>query len=153
MILRERVTIRATPESVWPWVADPIRVSQWNPKLIAIDRNAGGPLRLGERFREIYRMSGRDRESNCEVIELDAPYLLVVRHRLVDPADRFADECYRLQATSDGTRLIQEIDLARSGIAWLFQLLMWFLHTTGTPVGKRYLISLKELVERELSTE
>ncbi len=26
---------------------------------------------------------------------------------------------------------------------------MWFIHSTGNPIGKRYLVALKEMVEGE----
>lgn len=148
MTLRERITIQAPPEAVWPWIADPVRVAEWNPKLVAIDRERAGPLRPGERFRDLFRLGGRDRESVCEVIDSREPSELVVRHRPVRwPEDRYVDERCRLHAAGAGTRFTQEIDLSHSGIARLLQLLMWVIHCTGMPVGKRHMESLKELVE------
>jgi uncharacterized protein YndB with AHSA1/START domain len=149
MKLRERVTIRGIPEEIWPLIADPAREAEWNPKLIAVDRQVAGPVRLGERFKELFQMGGRDRESDCEIVELEHPSSLVVRHRPAQwTPDRFVYLRYRLQAVSRGTRVVQEIDFTHSGIAWYFQLLMWIIHRTGTTEGKPYLESLKEIVER-----
>lgn len=149
MRLRERVTIRASCEEVWRWIADPDQIARWNPKLVAIDRGGGGPLRLGERFDAVYRMKGRDRETSCEVVEVREPDLLIIRNRPMPdrPAGAYVDECYRLRPARQGTRLVQEIDFTHSGVPWFFQLLMWLIHSTGEAVGKRYLVTLKELVE------
>lgn len=151
MTLRERITIRAGCEEVWPWVADPARVSRWNPKLIAVDRDQTGPLRLGERFGETFRMNGRNRHSDCAVIELQEPGRLVIRHHVREWSnqDRIVDERLSLRSVGGGTRLVQEIDLGCSGIAWLLQFFMWLIHSTGEAVGKRYLVSLEELIESE----
>lgn len=150
MRIRERVTIRAAREEVWPLIADPIRVSEWNPKLISVDREVSGPLRLGERFREMFRMSGRDRETECEVIELQHPSTLGIRHHPAEwPEWRYVDERYRLRTVARGTRLAQELDFSHSGIRWVFQAVMWFIHSTGQTVGKPYLESLREIAEQE----
>jgi hypothetical protein len=125
-------------------------VAEWNPKLLSVERAGAGPLQLGERFGELYRMAGRDRATECEVVELQHPSILVIRHRLAEwSLDRYVLERYRLEQVHGSTRVVQEIDVAQSGISWPMQLLLWILHLTGEPTGTRYLVTLKEIVERE----
>ena len=67
MQLRESTVILADAASVWPFLADPVLQADWNPKLVSIERERSGPVRFGERFEVIYRMSGRENHSRVEV--------------------------------------------------------------------------------------
>ncbi|MDY7092650.1 MAG: SRPBCC family protein [Acidobacteriota bacterium] len=148
MKLRFEVRIAAPPQRVWPWVADPLRMARWNPKLVAIDRAASGELQAGEEYELIYRMSGRDTELRARVELAKPPVELAIR--LWDeagPHERPTVESYRLEARGDGTRLRQEIDLSRTGIPWPARLLMALLSRWGRPRDEPYLERLRRLVE------
>ncbi len=148
MTLRERIRIQAPPERIWPLIADPIRMADWNPRIVSVDRGSPRTLRLGQRFRLIYRMSGRDRASDAEVIECVEPRTLVIRHHYVwKSVDRYADERYHLIPSPGTTRSTQEIDMTGSGVSLWLQVLAWLIHRVGEPVGKPFLATLKELAE------
>jgi uncharacterized protein YndB with AHSA1/START domain len=92
MTLREKITIHAAPEAVWSLVADPARAAEWNPKIVSVGRDRSGPLQMGERFRVVYRMSGRDTEAEAAVIDQQEPSLLVIQYRMFPwPADRHVE--------------------------------------------------------------
>ena len=148
MTLRERIHIQAPPNRIWPLIADPTRMADWNPKIVSVDRSAPQTLRLGQRFQVVYRMSGRDRASDAEVIDCLEPRELVIRHHYVwKSADRYADERYHLAPSPGTTRLTQEIDMTGSGVPLWLQVLAWLIHRVGEPVGKPYLATLRELAE------
>ena len=67
MRIRESIVISADAATVWPFLADPVMQAEWNPKVVSIDRERSGPVRFGERFEMIYRMSGRENHSRVEV--------------------------------------------------------------------------------------
>jgi len=148
MHLKDSITIDASPEAVWPFLADPVMQSLWNPKVVAIDRTTEGPVRMGERFEMIYRMSGRDRQSQVTVIECDPPRCVVFEHRMTDDAvQRMTRESYRLNPKGDTVRVVQAVDLGGLGINRLVQCLIWFIHRFGRSVGEPYLATLKRRVE------
>lgn len=148
MTLVHKTWIAARPADVWPWVADPLRVAEWNPKLVSIDRTRSGPLERDEAYTVIYRMSRRDSEMRAVVTCEELPHRLEIELR--DPEwrqTRFVVESYHLDEREGGTRVVQRIDLSHSGIAWPWRLLMGLLSRFGTPQGQPYLERLRELVE------
>ncbi|MCB1057768.1 MAG: SRPBCC family protein [Acidobacteria bacterium] len=151
MTLVHKAWIDAAPAEVWPWVADPMRVGEWNPKLVSIDRESSGELATGDTYTVLYRMNGRDSEFDAVVRRSEPPYRLEIELREPGaPRDRVIVESYRLEDREAGTRLVQRIDLSHAGIAWPWRLLMSFLTRFGTPKGKPYLLRLRELVEESV---
>ncbi len=146
--MRSRITIDAPPERVWMFVADPVMESAWNPKIVAIDRDAEGPVRTGERFEMEFVMSGTGSRCEAEALEASPPGLLVYRYRMLDERlEGSVDIRYTLEPKGDGTRLVQSIDMRGMGISWPVRALIWFVTRFGTPVGKPYLEELKGQVE------
>jgi uncharacterized protein YndB with AHSA1/START domain len=148
MKLTGRVWINAHPSAVWPFVANPVLMSLWNPKIVSVDRASDEPVRLGERFEMIYTMSGKDRESSVEVVECEEPIRVVFRHHWKqDGQAGFADESYTLTQTNGGTRVEQVIDLGGTAIPWFLRGLIWIIATFGKPTGEPYMEKLKKAVE------
>jgi len=148
--MRERTTIAALPDQVWPYLADPELMAGWNPKIVEVDRSARGPVSLGERYAMSYRMSGKSQRMRITVVESQFPHRLVLQHEQ-DPArpDRYVREEYDLEEHAGKTRVTQRIDLKRSGMPLWVRPLFWLLHTFGRPTGKRYLEELRDLVEAD----
>ena len=146
--IRSKIEIDAPTERVWPFVADPVLESGWNPKMVGIERDAEGPVRLGERFKIEYVMSGKSSTCEAEVVECEAPMRLVYRYHLLDekrPVSVLMN--YDLQAKVGSTRLVQAIDLSSMGIPWPLRALIWFVTRFGKSVGMPYLEMLKQQVE------
>lgn len=148
--MRDRITIAATIDRVWPYVADPELMASWNPKLVGIDRERVGVALLGERFQFTYRMSGKSLPMQVTVVELQAPVHLLLQH-VQDPArpDRFVLEEYHLAERDGKTTLRQRIHYAKAGLPLWLRPLIWLINTFGRPTGKRYLEELRDLVEAE----
>lgn len=97
-----------------------------------------------------YVMSGKAQEFRAEYVTCEPPRLLVIR--LVSaamPQGSFVEERYTLTDKGNSTLLEQQIEVHNSGMNILWRLLVAFIMRFGKPVGKRYLESLKEMVEGE----
>ena len=149
--MRDRITIAASIDQVWRYVADPELMALWNPNLVGIDRERVGLALLGERFQFTYRMSGKSLPMQVTVVELQAPVHLLLQH-VQDPArpDRFVQEEYHLDERDGKTTLRQRIHYGKAGLPFWLRPLVWFINTFGRPTGKRYLEELRDLIEAEL---
>jgi uncharacterized protein YndB with AHSA1/START domain len=148
MKLRDSIVVAANVQKVWPLVADPVLQADWNRKIVSIDRTRSGLAKFGDRFEMIYRMSGRDRESNVEVIALEPSQRIVFRHQMTwKSRQQFVEEEYRLEPCAGGVRVTQIIDLGRAGIPWPFRALIWFIAHFGHSTEPSYLSRLRELAE------
>jgi len=145
----DRIEILASLEEVWPFIADPVGQATWNEKIVDVCRHSGQAIRLGETFGMTYRMSGRDRKSEVEVVVCDPPNEVHFRHQYRWKSQfRYAIEKYRLQQQGDRVEVTQEIDLSETGISWFFRALIWFISRFGKSVGKSNMERLKEAVEQ-----
>lgn len=148
MRIRESTTIHATAAEVWPYIADPEWMAQWNPKIIEIEREWTGPVVLGEHYRITYRLKNRTETPDAEVIVCNSPHELTIRMQLDDRGiRREATETYVLEENEGQTKVVQTIDLSRTRIPFIFRMLIKLIYTFGKPQGKPYLQALKELVE------
>ena len=134
---------------MWPFLADPVLQAGWNPKVVSVGRERSGPVRRGERFEMVYRMSGREKQSRVEVTAARPPRRVVFLHRTAwRSAEQVVEESYEIAPHRHGVKVVQTIDLARAGIPWPFRPLIWCLHRFGQRDEEAYLDRLKCLVER-----
>ena len=152
MRIRESTIISADAAAVWPFVADPVMQAEWNPKVVSIGRERSGPVRFGERFEMIYRMSGRENQSRVEVTVARPPERVAFLHRVAGKSgEQIVEESYEISPHGDGVKVVQTIDLTRAGIAWPFRLLIWFINRFGFKTEESYLDRLRRLVEQPVS--
>ena len=149
MRVRQSTIISADASAVWPFLADPALQADWNPKVVSIDRERSGPVRLGERFDMIYRMSGRENQSRVEVRVARPCHHVVFLHRVAGKSsEQIVEESYEISSQENGVKVVQTIDLTRAGIPWPFRLLIWFINRFGWNAEAPYLDRLKRLVEQ-----
>ena len=149
MRFRQSAHIAADASAVWPYLADPLLQAEWNPKVVSIDRERSGPVRFGERFEMIYRMSGRENQSRVEVTVARPSERVAFLHRVAwKSAEQIVEESYEILSRGNGVKVVQTIDLTRAGIPWPFRLLMWFINRFGWNSEPPYLDRLKRLVEK-----
>src|SRR3954462_4138194 len=99
MRLRESTIVAAEASDVWPFLADPVLQADWNPKVVSIDRERSGPVRLGERFEMIYRMSGRENQSRVEVTIAQPAERVAFLHRVKGKfAEQIVEESYEISS-------------------------------------------------------
>lgn len=72
----ERVTIAASPESVWAVIADPASHTEWRPALVEFTLVSSPPLTAGSKIREVVRFAGRSLELDDTVTRLEPPRVL-----------------------------------------------------------------------------
>jgi uncharacterized protein YndB with AHSA1/START domain len=146
-MIKDSIDIDRSPRTVWAFLTDPTRLPAWNPKVLAVATLSSGSIDRGHRYQVTYRMSGKDNVVTNEV-EIYQPYeRFELRARSGMAPSGHVREVYTLQPTSTGTRLVQGIDSSESGIPWWWRFVMAVLHRLGRPMGKRYLVQFKELVE------
>ena len=151
MQLKEKVTINASPGQVWPFIADPVLQAAWNTKIVSIDRPVDGPLKLGDRYNMIAKMSGKESTSHAEAIDVLADKRLTIRHHVEDKgAVQVVTETYDLHAHQNSTRVTQIIDLSGTNLPWFVRPLIWLIMTFGKPTSEPQLITLKRLIESEV---
>lgn len=148
MTLRDQIDVDASPDAVWRWLADPASMTRWNPKCVRCDVGAPG-IHTGLRYKAAFRMSGPERETDCEVIACEPNKLLVTRFLMEQPKPGgYVDETFRLEARKDGTRIIHEVDFARSGLPLWLRVLMKFMDMVGRKTGESSLDGIRHLVEQ-----
>lgn len=152
MHIKQQVLIDADPEKVWGLVENPENHSLWNPKVKGTNLISHGKRRVGYRYRITFSMRGRDNEMEAEIREYDPPRRLVtdMKNRFYTDAnalERRFEEVYQLITEGDKTLLIQTITIDNAGINLFLRLVIALVLKIGKPVGKEYLVTLKEIIE------
>ena len=151
MTMVDSIKISASPEEVWPFVADPVGHAVWNEKIVDVRRESDQAVWLGERFGITFRMSGKDRESEAEVVVCEPPHEVHFRHQYRWKSQfRYVVEKYRLKQIGDQVEVTQEIDMTGTGIPWIFRALIWFISRFGKSEGQSNMEKLKEAVEESV---
>jgi uncharacterized protein YndB with AHSA1/START domain len=130
---KETGVIAVPPEAVWPWIADPERVAQWNSKLEVTGAPPLEDLREGISYGARYRLR-RAVEVQALVEVCDPPRELVVRYRF--GPDSWALERATLEATGEGTRLTRTVEILDPRIPWPARLLAGLIMRFGKPVAE-----------------
>ncbi|MFN0156951.1 MAG: SRPBCC family protein [Bacteroidota bacterium] len=151
MNLRDEIMIDASPTTVWEFVENPESMALWNPKVKRVTAPQA-PRRIGSTYAIMYEMNGKVQEFRAEFIEHDPPNKLVIRLNSASlKPDSSVEESYTLTDCDGRSRLVQTITVHNSGINPIFRLLIWFIMKFGSPTGKRYLETLKDLAETQAS--
>jgi uncharacterized protein YndB with AHSA1/START domain len=150
MILQDTVQIKSPPERVWRFIEDPKQMTYWNPKIQKITPISWGERHKGYRYRITYVLGNRANDFLAEIAEYEKPTKLVIRLTEGNLApDGYVREVYELSGNNSATLLRQRIEIENVEINIFLKLLMIVIHRLGSPVGKKYLVRLKELAERE----
>ena len=148
MNIHDSIQINRSPEKVWAFVENPELMKQWNPKVqwVTAGDQKRGP---GFVYGITYVMSGKAQEFRGEYVTYEPLRSLVIRLTSPTlPQTSFVEERYTLTDKGNSTLLEQRIEINNSGINIFWRLLVAFIMWFGKPVGKRYLETLKELVEQ-----
>ena len=105
------VTLRRTPEEVFPWLLEADRVPQWAS---GVERyEVSGPLGRGARVRQRLEVSGTGVDVDMEVVRYEPPREAETRFSTngIDVVN-----VYTLAAEGAGTRLSQSLDAKARGL-------------------------------------
>lgn len=148
MILRERAHLYATSERVWEILTDPALMELWNPKCVRCQAD-GDRVRVGLRYQATFRLSGPERQTQCEVLECLPGQMLTIRFSGEALREgSHVDETFRLQPSGEGTDVTHEVDFTHSSLPWWLKALMKVLDVIGHKRGKSSLDCIAELLEQ-----
>jgi hypothetical protein len=147
MTIRESVIISATATAIWPYLADPVRWADWNEKVVSIGRDRTGPVRLGERFELMARVTAsNERKATITAVAVEQPTRATFKYEAVwkDKPQVF-EESYTLEAHRQGVKVTKASHIPDA--PRLFRVLCWIFKTFGMKARQRPLDALKRLVE------
>ncbi len=146
--LYDRVVVTAPVDAVWQVLADPVSMTRWNPKCVRCDAGASR-VQTGVRYKAAFRMSGPERESDCEVVTCEPHRLLVTRFSMDhSKPGGYVDETFRLEACKAGTQIVHEVDFTHSGLPLWLKAFMKLMDVVGRKAGTSSLDGIKSLVEQ-----
>ena len=138
------VTIDATPEVVWPWVADLERHVDWSPKPYRVEWLEGEPNAVGSRFHSTGVIPGDKQHENEGRVTENEPHTRLA-FGSSDPQGEYA-HTYDLTRNGDGTDVTHRIEFVRMhGLAAV--LLPPIFALSGKPQSRRRMEALKRAVE------
>lgn len=108
--VRRWILIDATPQDVWPWLADAERELAWRaPQVVELERLNDGPLGPGSRFRGAAAVIGRRDTWVNEMTAVDAPKAMSWK-MTETTAPAWGPGRHELEETADGTRMTIQMD-------------------------------------------
>ena len=155
MKLIDSISINTPAAIVWAFLVNPANLPLWNPKVKRISPasfSAPGP---GYRYAITYQMHERARSTEflAEFVRFEPPLNLVIRNTGgLGSRNQIIEEIYELSERGGGTFLVQTVDIRNSGINLFLRLLIWFIQRWGKPTGKRYLETLRDIIEQRMAT-
>jgi hypothetical protein len=149
MKLFDQIYIVASPSCVWQVLGDLNMMKLWNPKCVS-SQAGKGPFVAGYTYQATFSLrKGSERKMECMIEEYQQDKLLTIRYSgNIFKAWGYVTETYLLSAQNRGTDVKQIVDFTNSGVPFIVQLLMKFIHTLGYSAGKSSLKGIKELAEQ-----
>lgn len=151
MKIEDDIFINHPAETVWAFLEKPENMPLWNPKVKRVSPSSFSGPQQGFRYAITYQMHERAKATEflAEFIHFEPFSRLVIRLTGgLSPHNRVIEEIYELSERDGGTFLTQTIRIDDSGINVFFRLLIWIIQRWGRPTGKRYLETLRDIVER-----
>ena len=147
----DSVFINRPAATVWAFLENPENMPLWNPKVKRVSPSSFTTIQQGYRYAITYQMNERAKASEflAEFVHFEPPTMLVIRHTGgPDSQHRVIEEIYELLERDGGIFLTQTIHIENSGINIFLRFLVWMVQRWGKPVGKRYLETLRDIVEK-----
>ncbi len=145
--LRDTIDLPSAPESVWPFLAEPHRWPDWNPKVVQVEGSSERGVLPGQRFWATHRLGTRQRRLLVEVAEVDEPRRLRFVSALESaPARGGGEESWEIERRAGGCRVRHRVSLSGIGMPLPIRVLAWALHRFGRPVGPTVLEALGRVI-------
>jgi carbon monoxide dehydrogenase subunit G len=141
--LEEIITVPATPEAAFDYVADFTTTVEWDPGIARATRVAGDDPGVGSRYQVISVFNGRELTLEYETRHHDRPTRLV----FAGGNERFESvDTITFEPADGGTRITYAADFSMKGVLRLAEP---FLRTRFDEVAKKAVVGL----ERALSDQ
>lgn len=153
MKLIDSIAINAPAATVWAFLVNPKNLPLWNPKVKRVSPGSFSAPGPNYRYAITYQMRERARATEflAEFVHFEPLVKLVIRNTGgPGPRNQVIEEIYELSERDGGTFLEQTIDIRNSGINIFFRSLIWLIQRFGKPTGKRYLETLRDLIEHRM---
>jgi len=149
--LADQIYINRPASTVWAFLEDPANMPLWNPKVKRVSPSSFSAPQQGYRYAITYQMRDRARASEflAEFVHFEPFSKLVIRLTGPSSRDMVIDEIYDLSERDGGTLLTQSIIIVNSGINIFFRFLIRLVQRWGKPTGKRYLETLRDIIEED----
>jgi uncharacterized protein YndB with AHSA1/START domain len=148
VILRGKIELSVPPEAVWPFIADPGKITLWNERMKTIVPVSPGPWIANSRFRMRYEMGDGPNNFLCEILEYERPVRMVIHLKGgALPAHGYLQEIFELKESNGGTLLKHEIAICGNIRNLLRGAALFLFHHLPRSRGKMCLRKLKELAE------
>lgn len=150
MKLADNILINRPAGTVWAFLENPANMPLWNPKVKRVSPATFAVPQQGYRYSITYQMHERAKASEflAEFIRFEPPSKLVIRLTgMLAPHGMTVEERYDLSERDGGTFLTQSIVVDDSGINIFFRFVIWLIQRWGKPTGKRYLETLRDILE------
>ena len=136
------------PGKVWEFIADPLLMMKWNPRIIAVvPVTAGGPQPNAE-YRIRYMLVSKESNYSAEILEFEEHNRITLHLSGGDlPKRGFIQESYEIAQDSRGILLLQSIIIEKSGLGLCRRLALRLKNMIGPVSGKKYLLKLRDLSE------
>lgn len=97
------VTVAASPEDVWPWVADLGKHAEWSTKAYRVEWISGEPNQVGSRYRSVgWVPMDKDHVNEGEIVEVRAPTRFALR---AEDREGTFNNVYDLRPVDGGTEV------------------------------------------------
>ncbi|NJD55996.1 MAG: SRPBCC family protein [Nitrospirae bacterium] len=148
MILKNKIEISVPPEKLWGFIADPVRIMSWNPKIRKVIPVTIGEPKAGSQYRIRYHLIGGEGNYAAELMEFEAPVRCVLHLKGGNlPTKGYIQEIYEITEKQHGCQLTQTILTDQAGIGFFRALHARLGHLLGSGSARRYLRRLKKLAE------
>jgi pimeloyl-ACP methyl ester carboxylesterase len=108
-VLENSVDICRSADEVFDYCSDPLRETEWNPKLKHIEKSTVGPVEVGARYDADFGVGGH---MTIEVVRFDRPYVWAT----VGESARLRGSLEgRVLSTSDGAQLVLRMEIEPKG--------------------------------------
>jgi carbon monoxide dehydrogenase subunit G len=145
------VEIAAPRERVFDAITDLEKVKEWMPNLVAFEKLTPGPLAVGSEWRETRKMMGTKASEVFEVVSLDPPRQIGLRvdgtRGTTGKGEYLFD--YRLDPTSEGTRLRLEGQVLMPKASWFARLMSKMMIGVFKKACTKDMLALKSHLESQ----
>lgn len=148
MILKNKIEISVPPKKLWGFIADPVRIMSWNPKIRTVIPITLGEPKANSQYRIRYRLLRGEGNYAGELMEFEEPVRCVLHLKGGNlPARGYIQEIYQISEKGKGCLLTQTILIDEAGIGFFPSLQIRLRHLLGANSARRYLRKLKQLAE------
>jgi uncharacterized membrane protein len=144
--VRETVVLNATPDEVWPYIAEPENVSQWRKDITRFEMIDEGQPQVGQRFSIEKEIGGKKRRFDSRVTVLEVGRRFAFEAEAADFARVKA--AYEVVLEGDGCRFIidETVEMLHGG--FLMRIIDRLIIQRGlSKTIKGFLADLREVIE------